>query len=773
MRQLHATTVAHPAITAPFNQVLFPQTASAPFSLTHHLIFCPILHIPIGSKVMSFRKLQKTSRRFPQHEQRSFDRPGGGCHNCCAQEPQDRNRTNPSQQDTIISLGHDEHSQQSGHDIDLKGLVLSERRAPCHISCFSPLDLPTDLFVYTLQLLSGGDLWKLCQVSKSMRRQVLLFMPRSRRLEFEIVRILHQGNPYSQHERYRLAMEKDYDEMYERHWRIYRTYVLGITEPATPGSPTSQVDEPDYQRSPLGLETPSTAPTEANFISRGERRDIYWALQAETLLQSIIKDTPYEIKLVDRETSEVTEDAGQSQTHIGPLGDIDATPVTDLLDSSDRDPVGNPSSPSVKKRNGNSTRSWIKQLFQGNTDQPPPLPMDRFKLLENVMFDSNLVSLAHRRAFVNCARYMTAEIEASFQGMVSIVAPKDPQFCAAFMDNSKVSIGPYLRALTPFDEYQDAGVPLDRRVLRPDTIISPPRELSGYIQVMLWSRCLSDLVLIYNRIHLMHNRRNSASSPSTSNSTDPSTTRRSDRNGYGTHQKRRNQAPGSCSELSNQTSCSYFHSSDLSGQLSQNLCCTAPYCRSNQLQMDHEFDLRRYRMEERNRKDTLIKQELLSLCNMACGLFAAPVLVNEEGDPIAHTIMTHLRLGSPWRKGVWREGEWRHAPIDMDHDIDEVSMARRLDQEQEHQIKEGMHRRNGTSDSHTHDRHDLVLDLTSVRYAKEGEDDNVDEGPWQKLCLAAIHFLVDEDLIWAGNSTNNELNALRVTEDNGAWYYLT
>ncbi|KAG0237682.1 hypothetical protein BGX31_003511 [Mortierella sp. GBA43] len=183
-----------------------------------------------------------------------------------------------------------------------------------------------NLFVYTLQLLSGGDLWKLCQVSKSMRRQVLLFMPRSRRLEFEIVRILHQGNPYSQHERYRLAMEKDYDEMYERHWRIYRTYVLGITEPATPGSPTSQVDEPDYQRSPLGLETPSTAPTEANFISRGERRDIYWALQAETLLQSIIKDTPYEIKLVDRETSEVTEDAGQSQTHIGPLGDIDATP---------------------------------------------------------------------------------------------------------------------------------------------------------------------------------------------------------------------------------------------------------------------------------------------------------------------------------------------------------------------------------------------------------------------------------------------------------------
>lgn len=177
--------------------------------------------------------------------------------------------------------------------------------------------------------------------------------------------------------------------------------------------------------------------------------------------------------------------------------------------------------------------------------------------------------------------------------------------------------------------------------------------------------------------------------------------------------------------------------------------------------------LRRLRLQERIRQDNLVKQELLSLCHMACGLF---VIRASPNTPRPRTIMTHLRQGSPWQKGVWREGQWRYAPIDLDHDLDEAAMSHRLDLEQ--QTAEGLPRWNNSATlSEVRARLDGLFNFSEGYHGIEGEDDINDQGPWQKLCLATIQFLIDEHLEWAGGTKSEELNRLRVTEHTDAWYY--
>ncbi|KAG0006431.1 hypothetical protein BGZ65_008133 [Modicella reniformis] len=681
---------------------------------------------------MSLRKLQKTRNRIAQFERYTSIRSEIVCRKChvdnlCSQEeinPQDSSRTSASKQDVLKASECNCQSQallQQNYDADSRRLDPFERRLPYYVSCFSPLGLPSCLFVHLMGFLNGGDLWKLCQVSTSLRNEILKFMPKAQRLEFEIVRILRQQLHYSQAERYRLALEKQSDERSDRQWRIYRTHSLDIPTPPAevqlPGVPLVELPHPDPHSS-LGY--PSTAEFQNN---RGELRDNYWALQTENLLAAIVEDTPYEIGSGARSETEVAESTEISPTtHPAnvPQGDNDPAPAANLPNPLEHGQFLN--FPAFEGGTLNVARNRIRQFLQRATENIPPLPMRRFMSVVNVLFDPNLVILSHRRAVVNCARYIAAEIETAFEGMVSTTMPRDAQFCATFKNSSRVDIGPYLRILLPFDEDQDAGIPLHQRALRPDTVVFPPQELNNYIQVMLWRRCLQSLIELYNRIHHQHNLAvsvNTSSSPLSTQS-------------LHYQQKEQEQDRGIQEEA---------------------------------------ITLRRFRMEERNRNDTLIKQELLSLCHMACGLFMAPVAFNADGEPISHTIMTHLRLGSPWQKGVWREGEWRYAPIDIDHDLDEVSMAHRLGQERERQLEEGLSRRSGASESDIQDRLERLFNISPRCYGREGKDDTVDNGPWQRLCLATIHFLIDEDLQWAGNTSNRELNKLRVTDNDDAWFY--
>jgi hypothetical protein len=186
----------------------------------------------------------------------------------------------------------------------------------------------------------------------------------------------------------------------------------------------------------------------------------------------------------------------------------------------------------------------------------------------------------------------------------------------------------------------------------------------------------------------------------------------------------------------------------------------------NQLQRALEEETlvyQRYRMEERVRQDNLVKQELLSLCHMACGLFLSddhrhfPLVLTlhhqqaELSSQSTPTIMTLLREQGPWSKGVWREGEWRRSPVQMDDEIDEISMQ----QQQHHQHQ--LHQQ-GSSPS------PLGGSATRVEFAD-------DQGPWQKLCLATIDFLSSDSLYWGGNQTNAELSKLRATNLANTWIY--
>ncbi|KAF9579210.1 hypothetical protein BGW38_004621 [Lunasporangiospora selenospora] len=148
--------------------------------------------------------------------------------------------------------------------------------------------------------------------------------------------------------------------------------------------------------------------------------------------------------------------------------------------------------------------------------------------------------------------------------------------------------------------------------------------------------------------------------------------------------------------------------------------------------INHELVQRRYRIEERMRQDTLIKQELLGLCHMACGLF-------QEENRAARappTIMSLLRKGSPWSKGTWREGEWRHDCVDY------TSMA-------------GSYQGSSSSKG--------APSLPNIAQVEQGE--------WQKLCIATIEFLALQSLRWGGNTANAELSRLRTSVGPNAWIY--
>ena len=167
-----------------------------------------------------------------------------------------------------------------------------------------------------------------------------------------------------------------------------------------------------------------------------------------------------------------------------------------------------------------------------------------------------------------------------------------------------------------------------------------------------------------------------------------------------------------------------------------------------------------------------MKKELLSLCHTACGLFMIRSFRHHTASPPAKTIMALLRQGSPWSKGVWREGEWRHAPIDLEHDADEVAMSRRLEGEIKYRIERNssQQRSPGAAESTIRERLRQLFNLSAF-HGREGEDDVVEQGTWQRLCLATIQFLVDERLAWGGNDINVELSKLRSSSNASAWFY--
>ncbi|KAF9571233.1 hypothetical protein EC968_000829 [Mortierella alpina] len=430
-----------------------------------------------------------------------------------------------------------------------------------------------------------------------------------------------------------------------------------------------------------------------------------------------------------------------------------------------------------------------------------PLPMKRLEAMVDLLFDPNIVQLSHRRAIINCARYVSASIEESFKKAAKTQDPPNITFHKRFHKDFSVDMGPYLTLFSPIFEEEDDDEALGLvSVMHPvvgtttSKVVPAPRRLGNYFQIMLWHRCISDLISLYHRVQTRHldsacfnqnttRRRYSSRKVSVVGGQDQSSRRRRDSTASLTsdypfccnahslvfttqypfsfvpysvrvHIRRLVQKVQSVSNRSVLSAALGTGQGENAGSR-QKVHYTGPasklkFCdgslRSSTSRVaisdskhsyegtayDEEEVLvhRRYRIEEQIRQDSRDKQELLALCHMACGLF----LTEDHRSPNAPTtIMSLLRQGSPWNKGVWQEGEWRHAAIDLCPKSSNKATTSNLSMGSDQATK--------------------------------------DQGRWQRICLATIEFLAHENLTWGGNRTNAELSRLRATGNESAWIY--
>ncbi|KAI7815800.1 hypothetical protein BC939DRAFT_471560, partial [Gamsiella multidivaricata] len=341
------------------------------------------------------------------------------------------------------------------------------------------------------------------------------------------------------------------------------------------------------------------------------------------------------------------------------------------------------------------------------------------------------------------------------------------------------------------------------------TTITPPTRLHNYFQVMLWHRCISDLITLYNRIQSRHveafqmhgqqvntmtgcdeqsvkavccqdpplREKEPSSSPTRPRTPEPYPFCCKAHSLVFTTQyplsfvpyslrvqfRRMVHKVQSVSQKKIWSSVSGWREQlGLAGRTIQytgsteklQFCTGTAYPPSppsaaaseGQLMAEEEALVqRRYRIEEQARQDNLDKQELLALCHMACGLF----LADDRLQSPPPTIISLLRQGSPWNKGVWCEGEWQHASIDV--------------------RQPGQASLNGSSQSAANSS--SVTEGDKSIESGQANDNGNDMGRWQSICIAAIQFLAHEDLAWGGNRTNAELSRLRAANNPSAWTY--
>jgi hypothetical protein len=485
--------------------------------------------------------------------------------------------------------------------------------------------------------------------------------------------------------------------------------------------------------------------------------------------------------------------------------------------------------------------------------------MDRFQAIVDLLFDPNIVYLNHRRAIINCARYVSASIADYFKEALSTKDPLDPAFHATFIKQYTVGTGPYLAVFlydsgaednTSEDEDGVQEPPARSRTSQRgvgSTLVAAPSRLQKYFQVMLWHRCMSDLIALYNRIQRLHVDVTPSSSISkkSKEGTSPEPLEpmpESNRavccqdmpisipspvvasvmqesypfccnahsliftthypasvpipypirqkfrrmaqklqtknlwaavlQGHGSNAAqwqdypvgRHLQYTGSTEKLQFCNGVARPISPATMAAVVASGSATSPSSSIHKQRRemdDEELVQRRHRIEERIRQDTLMKQELLSLCLMACGLF----MVDGRSRHIPPTLMSLLRRYGPWDKGVWREGEWRRSAIDLSSGVGSEEGAGGI-----YKKKKSLSPSSSLNFSSLRGAASAAVD--GVQTEVTVQDDNKNErGPWQNLCIAAIQFLAHENLAWGGATGNEELSRLRVTINSSQWIY--
>lgn len=577
--------------------------------------------------------------------------------------------------------------------------------------------------MYLLQFLSPGDRWRLCQVSHGMCSRVTQCLSRVQRIEHEAVRVLHQEHANAP---------------------------LILVSP----KPTSPSPSPSPCPSPKSIPLPKTPI---------QTRSEYWLAQANLLVSIFVVGTTFDFAKAPP-TNITTEKMLERA-----LASMEVT------------------------------TSEAKGYECIVLDQ---LVLDRLHSVTNILYDHHLTRLEHRRAIINCARYVSARVD-------EVLGVQDSVFDYSTLRAHSVTLGPYLVVASgqqenEFDQEHQNDIP-------------PPTRLGSAFQVMLWHRCLSDLVALYSSIQSLHvNYKKSVPKRSRSMPTLSAPHAATETHNHGQGEK--GAYPFCCSAHSLVFTPSYraINIRELARRTVQVLrnvslksfwapepeedparrniqpvvgsklrfCHQEPQQqdrsppkrpfllkgsprrqsdsgletigRRNQLRQRMQIgDDSRATIEDRSRLDTLKKQELLSLCHMACGLFLA-----DQEPETGPSLAALLRSGSPWRKGVWREGEWHKSPI--------------ADQKEDHLYSSPKHNSSQSSgqtgSGKIRAKLGGILSLTKSR--RDDDDDESDEqGRWQRLCLAAIRFLAHEELSWGGNKRNVELSHLKTANRSDAWTY--
>ncbi|KAF9121946.1 hypothetical protein BGW39_010144 [Mortierella sp. 14UC] len=757
----------------------------------------------------------------------------------------------------------------SNHINNSNNTLSSTNRPLCSASCFSPLDLPFDIFVCLLEFLTPAELWKLSMASREMYRQVNGFMSRIQRLKYSAVRILHQENAG-----------------------------VMFTSPSTGNAP-----------SPV-----QSILARIKGTSNPRSRQSYWEAQGELLVTIITEGTAYEPKAGSRQAKEAStkslletgahpsaaaHSAYSQQDHANnPDTTVTITPVESDADTATAAPTSmatqeaqhesffpsplssSPSSSTLVSSHTSASSSQLSLVSSTNkrttTDDTiqvlGPLPMDRFQAMIDLLFDPNIVYLNHRRAIINCARYVSASIADYFKEALSTKDPLDPAFHATFLRQYTVKTGPYL-AVFLYDEGAEDDIdaeegpngsstqPRTSQRGAGSTLIAPPCRLQKYFQVMLWHRCLSDLIALYNRIQRMHvdvtpstkktkewtspeplepmtqpnravccqDRPNSIpfSSPAVHSAFPamaesypfccnahsliftthypasvpiPFPIRQKFRRmaqklqtknlwaavlqGHSINPVQWEESPtgrhvqytGSteklqfCNGVARPVSPATLAAVAAVASGSTTISSSSSHKQRREMD-DDELVQRRHRIEERIRQDTLLKQELLSLCLMACGLF----MIDGRSRHVPPTLMSLLRRYGPWDKGVWREGEWRRSAIESTSKtgleeggaVGPFRKKKSMSPSASPTFSIASLARGGATAASTA----AAVDAIHAEATSNKKDNKDERGPWQSLCIAAIQFLAHENLSWGGATGNEELSRLRVTINSTQWIY--
>ncbi|KAF9354101.1 hypothetical protein BGX26_008078 [Mortierella sp. AD094] len=606
-----------------------------------------------------------------------------------------------------------------------------------------------------------------------MQAKVIGFMSKMQRFKYSAVRILHQ-----EHSNAVLDLAHRGSTFYDR-----------MTHEASPSS--SRL---------LSL-------MRAKSTSQVQSRSSYWLAQASYLVAIITEGTKFEPKFentpvmqgacantihksersfdsVPPSTSSSSEDSPADHEDLSTLGSpYTQSPVSETLAvpyiaTTAATPGVTIAQLSLPSPTSNGHRSSKPNPHWDNLE---PLPMDRFSSVVDLIFDPNIVHLNRRRAIINCARYVSASIDESLQKSVNTQDPVNPEFFADFQTRYTIKTGPYLTMLAPV-RYGDDGSELSpkEQALAGDIkskVIPPPKGLLNYFQVLLWHRCMSDLIRLYSRIqnrHVdvlpCHRESQPLEMDMTAHASDiypfcckahslvfttqypinivPYPIRAGLRRMMKMVQSvsQKSILPGAVTGQSESTTAAGRRIQCVGSGKRLNFCngraqppSPTPLNHKRSRSIDDELVQRRYQIEEQTRQDNQVKQELLGLCHMACGLF----LIDTQSPDGPSTIMSLLRQGTPWNKGIWREGEWQHDFINQQHYTHQSSNSDPC---------EGYNPNKTTARSQT-------------------SNDSRDMGRWQKLCIAAIQFLAHEELAWGGNRANAELSRLRATSNANAWIY--